>query len=107
MKETSIKYNDARNSVQGKIKMIEKTLNNSGMGGNALIRFYSYNWTQPHMTIDSVRLQIFHCFFRTIVTEVARADTAKERMLVPTIGKTVMLNRKHESLILSNPHLSS
>ena len=38
------------------------------------------------------------------VTEVARADTAKESMLVPTIGKTVMLNRKHESLIISNPH---
>ena len=76
------------------------------MGGKALIRFYSYNWTQPHKTIESVKLQSFHCFLgQLVVIEVARADTAEERMLIPTIGRTVMLNRKHERLILPNPHL--
>lgn len=63
--------------------------------------------TQAHKTIDSVKLQSFHLIHITylvflgqlFVIEAARADTAEERMLVPTIGRTVMLNRKHENLI--------
>ena len=77
------------------------------MGGKDLIGFYSYNWTQAHKTIDSVKLQSFHLIHITylfflgqlFVIEASRADTAEERMLVPTIGRTVMLNRKYESLI--------